>query len=72
LHASARPRDGERQGQDPDWFPNVKRWLAGVRARPAVRRGMPIRVAEASKVDINDPSVRAVQFKSTGAVIVRG
>jgi GST-like protein len=30
----------ERQGQNPDQFPNVKRWLGLVRARPAVRRGM--------------------------------
>jgi GST-like protein len=30
----------ERQGQDPDQFPRVKRWLELVKARPAVRRGM--------------------------------
>jgi GST-like protein len=52
----------ERQGQDPAWFPHVKRWLETVRARPAVRRGMSIRVEEAGNVDMNDPAVRAVLF----------
>jgi GST-like protein len=33
-----------------------------VRARPAVQRGMRIRVEEASRVDVNDPKVRAVLF----------
>jgi GST-like protein len=52
----------ERQGQDPNQFPNVKRWLETVRARPAVKRGMSIRVEAASKVDTKDPKVRAVLF----------
>jgi GST-like protein len=33
-----------------------------VRARPAVKRGMHVRVEEASRVDVNDPKVRAVLF----------
>jgi GST-like protein len=52
----------ERQGQDPDQFPHVKRWLTTVQARPAVQRGMKIRVEEAGKVDMQDPKVRAVLF----------
>jgi GST-like protein len=52
----------ERQGQNPDQFPNVKRWLETVRARPAVKRGMSIRVEAASQVDTKDPKVRAVLF----------
>jgi len=52
----------ERQGQDPNQFPNVKRWLETVRARPAVKRGMSIRVEAASQVDTKDPKVRAVLF----------
>jgi GST-like protein len=52
----------ERQGQDPGEFPHVKRWLDTVRARPAVQRGMRIRVEEASQVDMQDPNVRAVLF----------
>ena len=52
----------ERQGQDPGQLPRVKDWLARVRARPAVHRGMHIRVEEASRVDMRDPNVRAVLF----------
>jgi GST-like protein len=52
----------ERQGEDFAAFPHLKRWRAVVRARPAVRRGMGIRVEEASRVDVNDPKVRAVLF----------
>jgi GST-like protein len=43
-------------------FPHLKRWLDTVRARPAVQRGMRIRVEEASRVDVQDPKVRAVLF----------
>jgi GSH-dependent disulfide-bond oxidoreductase len=43
-------------------FPHLKRWLADVRKRPAVDRGMHIRVEEAGAVDANDPKVRAVLF----------
>jgi len=33
-----------------------------VRARPAVQRGMRIRIEEASQVDMRDPNVRAILF----------
>ena len=52
----------ERMGQDIDAFPHVRRWLQRVQARPAVDRGIHIRVEEASKVDMADPAVRAVLF----------
>ena len=52
----------ERQGETFAGFPHLKRWLAAVRARPAVQRGMHVRVEEASKVDVSDPRVRAVLF----------
>ncbi len=52
----------ERQGETFASFPYLKRWLASVRARPAVQRGMHVRVEEASKVDMSDPKVRAVLF----------
>jgi GST-like protein len=55
-------RLAERQGSDLEPFANVRRWLATVRARPAVQRGMSIRVEAASQVDVNDPKVRAVLF----------
>jgi GST-like protein len=43
-------------------FPNVTRWLATLLARPAVDRGIHLRVEEASRVDVKDPKVRAVLF----------
>ena len=52
----------ERQGQDLSDFPHVKRWLDTLVARPAVHRGMHIRVEAASGVDMKDPKVRAVLF----------
>jgi len=52
----------QRQGQDIDEFPHFKRWLDTVLARPAVQRGMHLRVEEASKVDMKDPKVQAVLF----------
>jgi GST-like protein len=55
-------RLAERQGEAFGDFPNLKRWLAAVRARPAVQRGMHIRVEEAGRVDVNDPKVRGVLF----------
>ena len=51
-----------RQGQDMSAFPNVRRWLDALLARPAVDRGIHLRVAEASQVDVKDPKVRAVLF----------
>jgi GSH-dependent disulfide-bond oxidoreductase len=52
----------ERQGQDIAQFPHVKRWLETMLARPAVHRGMHLRVEEASKVDMRDPKVQDVLF----------
>jgi GST-like protein len=52
----------ERQGQDMNEFPHVRRWMDTILARPAVKRGMGIRIEEAGKVDIKDPNVRAVLF----------
>jgi len=52
----------ERQGQDIKAFPHFKRWLERMLARPAVDRGIHIRVEEASKVNMQDAAVRAVLF----------
>ena len=52
----------QRQGQDINEFPNLMRWLARLKARPAVDRGMHLRVEEASAVSMEDPKVRAVLF----------
>ncbi len=53
----------ERQGQDINEFPHLKRWLDTVLARPAVQRGIKLRVEEASKVNMKDPKVQALLFK---------
>jgi GST-like protein len=56
-------RQAEKNGTNElDQFPQLKRWLARVRSRPAVKRGMGIRVEEASQVDVQDPKVRGVLF----------
>ena len=43
-------------------FPHLKRWLETLLARPAVDRGIHLRVEEASQVDVQDPAVRATLF----------
>ena len=55
-------RHAERRGDALDEFPNLKRWLHRIRARPAALRGMRLRVEEASQVDVRDPAVRSVLF----------
>jgi GSH-dependent disulfide-bond oxidoreductase len=56
-------RQAQKMGVKPFvGFPHLKRWLAEVVARPAVERGLHIRVEEASAVDITAPKVRAVLF----------
>jgi len=55
-------RIAERQGQDVSQFPDLKRWLDTIRARPAVKRAFAIRVEAASAVNLSDPKVRAVLF----------
>src|SRR5262245_43112148 len=55
-------RLAERQGQDLAQFPHVQRWYATVRVREPVKRAFAIHIAEASRVDMRDPKVRAVLF----------
>jgi GST-like protein len=52
----------ERHGHDLGRFPNVRRWLKTVLARPAVKRGLSVKVEAAFHVDMTDPQVRAVLF----------
>jgi GST-like protein len=52
----------ERFGFDLTGFPNVRRWLEAVLARPAVRRGLSVKVEAAFHVDTNDPKVRSILF----------
>jgi GST-like protein len=52
----------ERQGTDMAEFPHLRRWFDAVSARPAVQRGMAVKVDEAKSVDMKDPKVQAVLF----------
>ncbi|MBI3435424.1 MAG: glutathione S-transferase N-terminal domain-containing protein [Proteobacteria bacterium] len=55
----------ERQGQDINEFPNLKRWLETVKARPAVQRGMCLGLELRQGIDMKDPKVQAVLFGQT-------
>jgi len=52
----------ERHGHDMSAFPNVRRWLEAALARPAVKRGLSVKVEAAFRVDMKDPKVRAILF----------
>ena len=52
----------ERQGQNIDEFPNLKRWLESVKARPAVKRGMALGADLRKGIDMKDPKVQGVLF----------
>ena len=52
----------ERHGHDLSRFSNVRRWLEAMLARPAVKRGLRVKVEEAFHVDMTDPKVRDVLF----------
>ncbi len=52
----------ERQGQQIDSFPHVKRWLDALLARPAVQRGMAVNAEDRAKTDLKDPAAQAVLF----------
>jgi GSH-dependent disulfide-bond oxidoreductase len=52
----------ERQGQDINQFPHLKRWLETMKARPAVKRGMALGLELRQGIDMKDPKVQAVLF----------
>jgi GST-like protein len=52
----------QRQGQDIEEFPNLKRWLAAIKARPAVQRGMALGAELRKGIDMKDPKVQGVLF----------
>ncbi len=54
-------RSHERQGQDLDDFPNVKRWFEAINARPAVQRGLEVLAEKRRQGPISD-SAREVLF----------
>ena len=52
----------KNQGQDIEEFPNLKRWLERVTARPAVQRGMSLGLELRQGIDMKDPKVQSVLF----------
>jgi GST-like protein len=52
----------ERLGQNIEEFPHLKRWREAIYARPASKRGLEVRVANAPQASMQDPKVRAVLF----------
>ena len=53
----------ERQGQDLDEFPNLRRWFDAMKARPAVRKGIEIGKEEREKMNLaTDEEARKVMF----------
>jgi GST-like protein len=52
----------EKQGQDINQFPHLKRWIDAVKARPAVQRGMALGLELRTGIDLKDPKVQAVLF----------
>ncbi len=52
----------ERQGQDIDDFPNLKRWVAAIKARPAVERAYALAKTINEKPSVADDEARRVLF----------
>lgn len=52
----------QRQGQNIDEFPHIKRWLETVKARPAVQRGMALGLELRQGIDMKDAKVQSVLF----------
>jgi GST-like protein len=52
----------KNQGQDIEEFPNLKKWIERVKARPAVQRGMKLGIELRQGIDMKDPKVQAVLF----------
>jgi GST-like protein len=52
----------KRFGQEMDDFPNLKRWIETLDARPGVQRGQNATVENHQPHDMHDPKVRAVLF----------
>jgi GSH-dependent disulfide-bond oxidoreductase len=56
----------QRQGQNLDDVPNVKRWLEAVLARPAVQCGLAVKVEQPGSPSVNDPDLRAALDRQKG------
>ncbi|MGL4441326.1 MAG: glutathione S-transferase N-terminal domain-containing protein [Bosea sp. (in: a-proteobacteria)] len=58
----------DRQSQNIEDFPHVKRWLETLMARPAVERGLAVAGELRNTSNMQDPAVRAVLFGQTAKV----
>ena len=58
----------QRQGQDIEQFPNLKRWLETIKARPAVQRGMALGLELRQGIDMKDPNIQSVLFNQRARV----
>jgi GST-like protein len=62
----------QRQQQDLDQFPNLKRWFEAIRARPATERAY-ARAAEVNQVPtVVDDKAKAVLFGQTASTLPKG
>jgi len=52
----------ERQGQNIEDFPHVKRWLEAVLERPAVVRALEVNTEDRGSYDMKDAAVQAILF----------
>ncbi|GGC57175.1 glutathione S-transferase N-terminal domain-containing protein [Chelatococcus reniformis] len=53
----------ERQGQDINDFPHMRRWLEAIKARPAVQRGLAVNAEDRQKLDLGkDQEARKLLF----------
>jgi GST-like protein len=52
----------KRQDQNIDDFPNLKRWLETMKARPAVERGLALGLQLRQGIDMKDANVQSVLF----------
>ena len=59
----------ERQGQDIDQFPHLKRWKAAIRERPAVQRAYEIGKRINVKPAVNDETARKILFGQDQSVV---
>jgi GST-like protein len=57
----------QRQGQNIDDFPYLKRWFETVTARPAVRRGLAVNREDVGHIDAHDPKVQQLLFGNAPA-----
>ena len=59
----------ERQGQNVDEFPHLKRWKAAIAARPAVQRAYAIAKTINTKPGISDEESRRILFGQDQSVV---